>query len=740
MLSVEELQARTYEERMEDVLKELPLRSAEWTNYNPSDPGITVTENLTAFAAIQGSDIVSMSYRARMALLKMAGFIPGRGKCSRLLLCSDELSYPRVFYPGQRFHLGDICFETNRETYAGGARLTGVFVKEAAKKKEDSEEAVTEAQIPADNDSPVSGDANDSSVSREDHDKPGTGAAEFKDISFVLDKELSVPARIFGEEPKPGAELYFVFDGDTEGLREIIFYVRMLSGAGRNLTVDRTEHIFADIDWEIYTVDGFEQVNVRDYTGAFVNSGEIRIQLPESELAVYDRIPVPGFCIRASLKRSDYDMVPKMTNLFGFLFEVWQKDTKAYSQTFSRTDHIAVRSPMGENVYYLVFAREAKGASYRRYELATPGTLTGRYCEYYQEAGTMNIKFNMMEFGFAPVKCKECVRVIVYSEEVMRRYSVGRVIGYDEQEISLPLDHIVADSFFLIARRKDEEGYIYDFVRPEKKLPGGLYYHLLENEGSIVIEDAGDYIGADLFMGSVATSSGKRGNIGAGSHIMIDDGTGSAFYNPGPGIGGAYKETLEEVRARFLKDMRTPYTAVTASDYETLVKTTPGLCIRKTRAVFDQSDNMVRVVVMPDNDEEFPRLSEIYKQRITKRLEERRLITSRFTIIQPVYAAVGVRCTVYVKRHFSDCRSQIEERIRTRLDYLNSDHNIGEKLRFEDVFHAIEELSCVEYVYELSLHSENAKIAQLKEYDIIPRYDCLIYPGNIQLQIVTSQE
>ena len=233
MLSVEELQARTYEERMEDVLKELPLRSAEWTNYNPSDPGITVTENLTAFAAIQGSDIVSMSYRARMALLKMAGFIPGRGKCSRLLLCSDELEHPVVFNPGQRFHLGDICFETNRETYAGGARLTGVFVKEAAKKKEDFEEAVTEAQIPADNDSPVRGDANDSSVSREDNDKPGTGAAEFKDISFVLDKELSVPARIFGEEPKPGAELYFVFDGDTEGLREIIFYVRMLSGAGR---------------------------------------------------------------------------------------------------------------------------------------------------------------------------------------------------------------------------------------------------------------------------------------------------------------------------------------------------------------------------------------------------------------------------------------------------------------------------------------------------------------------------
>ena len=353
----------------------------------------------------------------------------------------------------------------------------------------------------------------------------------------------------------------------------------------------------------------------------------------------------------------------------------------------------------------------------------------------------MTFIFDGREYGYAPVKGKECVRVILYNEEIMRRYSVGRVIGYDDQEIELPLDHIVSDSFFLIARREDEEGYIYDFVRPEKKSPGALYYHLLENDGRIVIEDAGDYIGADLFMGSIALTSGPRGNIGAGNEVSIDhDGIDTTFYNPGPGTGGVYRETLEDVRARFLKDMRVPYTAVTAEDYESIVRTTPGLCIRKTRAVMDEKENMVRVVVMPDTDERFPKLTEIYTSRIASRLEERRLITAQFKILQPAYAPVGVRATVYVKRHFADCREQIEERIRGRIDYLNSDHNIGESLKFEDVFHSIEELPCVEYVYELSLHSENAKLAQLKEYDIIPRFDCLIYPGNIQLQIVTSEK
>ena len=97
MLSVEELQSRTFEERMEDVMRELPLRSSEWTNYNPSDPGMTILENLTAFSALQGAEIATLSFRARMALLKMAGFVPARGKCSRVLLSADDMDTAHTF-------------------------------------------------------------------------------------------------------------------------------------------------------------------------------------------------------------------------------------------------------------------------------------------------------------------------------------------------------------------------------------------------------------------------------------------------------------------------------------------------------------------------------------------------------------------------------------------------------------------------------------------------------------------
>ena len=70
-------------------------------------------------------------------------------------------------------------------------------------------------------------------------------------------------------------------------------------------------------------------------------------------------------------------------------------------------------------------------------------------------------------------------------------------------------------------------------------------------------------------MGSVAVSNGPRGNISAGNRLnIVNDDINAQFYNPGEGTGGMFRESFEDVRARFLKDMRTPYTAVTAQDYE----------------------------------------------------------------------------------------------------------------------------------------------------------------------------
>lgn len=677
---------------MTDAVAAIPLLSDEWTNFNPSDPGITILENLVLFEALQGSRMTSIDDDAKLALLKMAGFTPAKGKCARMLL-SPQDSGRMHLSANQRFNLGDLVFETRKAMDVGGCHLMKLFSF---------------------------------------HD------GSFHDCGILLNRSYGVPVSIFGNSPKVGDGMYFICDHLPEAGEETSFYIEIDRRADRNEIQDRAGNIFASFKWECYTKDGFKEIKARDFTGALLASGEIKLKFPEADYEIYKGLPVNGYCIRAVLTKADYDIKPRLIAVDAFLFEVWQKDTMALSVTSQRTDRIQVKSPIANEGYILCFARESKGASYKRYELVTTKNMNGRYCLYERgKGGSFTLTFDKRVFGFEPAKVKDAVRLTLYTEEVMRQYHVGRVLGYDGQEIELPFRHIVPESFSLIAKRTLDDGEeIFDFLRPGKGDNGALAYHLLEGTGRIVIEDAGDFIGAELYIGSFAVTEGAKGNVRAGNRFEAA-GLPGTFFNPGPGTGGAFREKTEDVRNRFRQDVYTPYTCVTANDYEEVVKRTPGLCLKKVHAVMDEMQNVVHLSIMPGTDEKFPRLSTEYREVISKTLSERRLITTRYKILPPVYVGVSVRATVYVKRHFTDSKEQIENRIRQVVNYMESEKNFGEPLTFEEVFSAIEDLPCAEYVYELFMRPESLKAAALKEGSIYPGENCLLYPGKIDVEVIT---
>lgn len=698
MLRLEETSGRTYEERMADAMSAIPLLTDEWTNHNPSDPGITILENLIVFEALQGARITSIGDEARRALLKMVGFEARKGKCSRLLLTTDGLRRNTHINNNQRFYLGDMVFETRRAQDVGNCHLIGIrsFYND-----------------------------------------------KYHDHGHLLDREMVLPAKVFGDSPKVGDAIFFIADALPEPGNETSFYIRINSGYQRNPLLDRSENIFASFKWECYTKKGFQELKVKDFTGALLESGEIKLKFPQDmEYAEYSVGDLRGYCIRATLVTANYDIRPCIMQVDAFLFEVWQKDTKALAVTHQRTDHIRIQSPMKEEGYILCFGREGRGESYRRYELSANPGQRGRYCLYERkDKGEIELTFDKRLFGYEPSRVKDAVRIVIYSEEVMRQYHVGRVIGYDDQEIDLPFEHIVPDSFLLIAKRTDNTGEeTFDFVRPGKKEDEALTYHLLEHDGRIVIEDAGEFIGAELYIGSIAVTEGPKGNVRAENYFLAPElSPEPIFYNPGPGTGGVFRESLEDVRNRFREDVYTPYTCITAEDYEKAAASAPGLCIRKIRAVMDELENIVHISVLPGTDEQFPKLSRQYIDTISATLSERRLITTRFQILPPVYVAVSVKLTVYVKRQFRDSRNQIEERVKKLINYIDGDKNFGDPLTFEEVFAGIENLDCVDYVYDLFMQPQNLKHAKLRDSNIYPSENCLLYPGQIMLEtLITS--
>lgn len=694
MIKIKRTEPKDYLDMMTEAISKIPLYSKEWTNFNPSDPGITLLEVVTALNSLQQNQMGRISDTVKESLLKLMGLEPLSGKCGRVLLAADNVTEDFYLPTDQKFTIGNVKFETNRRSIVHANKINSVF---------------------------------------------SIASGKYIDCSPLIDRGSTVTVRIFGDRPKAGDQLYLFLDKMPLKDTELIFYFGFDDRYHRVPGGDNHENVFADVTWQYYTQEGFVDLKKKDLTRAFLNGGELRLTIPDMEGAVYEQNEHKGYVLRAVLNRADYDVPPRFNSIHGFLFEVWQKETRSICHTFQGGKPIEVYCDLLEEDYSMVFVKESRNGHYHLYQPYLMGDEKGRvYSSERKNFGFYEFSFNKDKYGYGPCNEVDAVKIVAYNESLMRQRRLDTVLGYDNQEMVLPVSNIVPESFTLLAKRVVKGEEIYDFIRPGRKKDGEIRYILDEREGKIIIEDAGDYIGAELFMCSCAVTMGSYGNVRPGN-VFTPVGYESevVFYNPYSGEGGRLKENLEELTRRFTADLNTPYTAVKRSDYEYLVRSIPDLCIRKVRAISVPEKNEVRIAAMPYADDEFPLLSEIYVKKIATFLDERRVLSTKVSVIQPVYVPVSVSGTIYVKRHYENCREEIEEVIRKHLDYIISDRNFGETLKFDALFRDIEELKCVNHVFELTIKPDNNINASMNGLDVVPVANGLIYPGTINIDVNT---
>lgn len=696
MLEVRMQQEQTFENLIQEARKQIPLYTKEWTNYNPSDPAETILENISAYSILQQAYIDKMPVSIQEKILQMAGFKKENGKSARVLIESGNVEEAVHIPSGQKFQLGDMFFETNRDVSLIGNKILGVYTK------------------------------------WED---------EITDFSYILDENYPVAGTIFTEQPKAGMELYLVLEKKVNPGEDLIFYIHLAEGYKRNAFEGK--NLFADIQWQLYTDRGFVDIRCKDGTGSFLTSGEISFHLPKQEAVVFKELPQEGYVVRGVLKRAEYDLFPKVTGISGFLFELWQKETKSICYTYSGKNRVIdIYCDILEEGYVQLFCKEKKDGGYYLYEREVPWSKKGRFYSLERLGfGRYRIQFDKDTYGYGPGNFENAVKLVAYNEEMMRSYDLGVIYGYDEQQIKLPVEHIVKESFSLIALRKNADGEKeYYFIRPSGVKKEEMQYELLENEGVLVVKDAADFIDSRIFLGGCAVSRGADGNVRAGSRFKpVGYESNIIFTNPAAGKGGCYPEDIVSVRRRLIADLRKHYTAVEAADYEELVRTTPELCIDKVKAVRDDVKNQIQIAVKPVSNKPYPRLSKIYSDAIYKRIEKARLLTVNIEVQQPVYVPVHVYGTIYVKPHYEGYRKQIEAVIKRQLDYVSTERNFGEVFHFDDLFVQIESLSCVKYIYDLSVSLPNQINAIQKGLDIHPKNNCLLYPGEIHLEFNTTE-
>ncbi|MCC8162096.1 MAG: hypothetical protein LIO86_02745 [Lachnospiraceae bacterium] len=205
MLNNRNLDDRTYEELMAEAFTEIPMYSEEWTNFNPSDPGVTILENLTAFQILQQNHINEITPAIQQKLLELVGFRAQKGSPARVLLATEGQREEICLAANQKFFLGDLCFETNRSFHLKPCHLTAIY---------------------------------------------GKCGGEWQDCSHLLDREVRVPSVIFGTHPQAGDSLWLLADALPDAGEELIFYVKASERHKRNPSSAKGGSMFADIRWE----------------------------------------------------------------------------------------------------------------------------------------------------------------------------------------------------------------------------------------------------------------------------------------------------------------------------------------------------------------------------------------------------------------------------------------------------------------------------------------------------------
>ncbi len=695
MLNSVKLSDKTYEELMAEAVAQIPLYSSEWTNFNVSDPGMTLLQNLTAFQLLQQEAIDQVPEEVRRKLLKLVGCTARDNRAASILVQAPTQGGP-ILPEGYCLWSGDLPFETVHTVALNPWGLAAVYSQDAA---------------------------------------------GLRDVTRLLDPETETVAYPFGKKPEPEHSLICLLSGVPEMGEPLRLWFQVAEEELRTPFTDEGDiPAFSRVTWQYWTEDGWQTVAAaRDETLGFLRSGCVTLTLEGDLPAQWTQASAAGCALRCRLETADYDRPPRLRALAVHLFPMVQQRTRVRCCTAPGGARVTLRGELPRLGNLLVFCREEENGPYRPYRPAPNPDAQGRFYQLESDFEGVTLTFDPA-LGPTPWNGADAVQVVCYDEEMIHHRQLGPVYGYDRQVIQLDLvQDVLPDGFLVAVETRGRDGTPeYAFLAPGEVGPDGITYHLRSKEAQLVIDEPGGG-GCRLLLAACAVTQGSRGNLRPCAALEQRggyDGTEveARYFCPAPGRGGVSYESAEALRLRFSAELHQVSVAVRAEDYEALVRQTPGLCIHKVKAVAVQEKNLVKIAVKPYTEEELPTLSADYLRQLRDFLEPRRMLTTRFALCPPRYVPISVAATLRVRGMAAHAQEEAERLLRTLLDHVNGPQPFGGWVRFHALYQALSTLPFVDGVEALSLFPEQRNAA-LVGSDIRLEDDSLCYPGTIRLTV-----
>ena len=593
------LDDRRWTELVDEGRSLIPVYSPEWTDFNPSDPGITLIE---LFAWIAEMDIYQLNRvpdRHKRKFLELIGVNPAPPQPAQIGLAFTVTgSDPARIPASTEFSVSGVVFRTLNAIYAGPGTLQSIQLSDGA---------------------------------------------TFQDVSSTFPTEPVAP---FGVPPKIGAAVYFGLTSGLPAAKNVSFLFHF---AGGPVSPAAGPHHSAVAAWEYLDSFGaWSPLPVEDTTRSFSADGHVRIVGPASmKQQAVGRLAAPLFYVRVRYSSGEYDSPPRLLSAAWNAVEAEQAQTIAQDWVIAPGVIASGPAPAPGQMTAVLFGFDNKDRidslqfdpagkpqfrilSYKPATATDPGLLAVELVLTARGTGGPGQQVGLE--GGPPV-IESSVALFTLESGAWRAWDLRRTL-----DSSGPADaHFTLDAQTGALQFGDG---LRGLALPEDAL---LFASFLRTAAADAPVNPGQ-------AASLLANEQNASLLGAVDLASQLNSVSTAF----PATAGTDAEPLGDAIERAVNQREAPLRAVTLADYEALALATPGASIARVAAranVYAPLDcfealGVVTVIVVPNMPVPMPRPSAGLLDAVRRYLNQRRVIGTRVEVVGPTYLQAAVNATV----------------------------------------------------------------------------------------------
>jgi predicted phage baseplate assembly protein len=455
----------------------------------------------------------------------------------------------------------------------------------------------------------------------------------------------------FGPNAREGSALLLGFDSPLTFPSDQInlavhVYTEGLAPAGHNCDLDLSIlPVASTLVWEFWDRRFWNAISLdKDDSRALTRSGHVYFEGPGANIkrdTMGSVTDAPLYWIRVRLDKNGYDMAPRLSAVL--------TNTVSASQARTIRDEIVGGSDGRPDQTFTI-------ANTPVIQLATPYTLTGA-------------DGRSVQVSSAQLEVDEGLGFLAWQE---------------------------VEDFF--SSQPDDPHFTLDRTTGEIAFGNGQF-------GRIPVANPANP-NASIVARLYRFGGGKQGNVGVGSVNALQtfvNGVASVT-NLQPTLGGADEETLDSAKLRAPQQLKSKNRAVTAEDFEFIAEQTPGVRVRRAKALplvhpkFPDTPipGVVTVIVVPESDAPNPIPGDATLAIVCAELNQHRLLTSEVYVVAPKYHVVLIDATIVVQPNadLSEVKNSVEAALKKFFDPLQGGPDstgwpFGGTIFYSDVYRVI---------------------------------------------------